>query len=173
MPRQHGRLASQEHCERAESRRLGLFLCHEGSRQPEGEDAAITGVAGLEAASRLMAHVETEDPAEAVAPARRLLSTRDRPTAIVAQTDGVAIGVIRAAREMGLRVPDEISIIGYNDQAEAAQADPPLTTFACPREEHGRTAVEMLLAASEGRYSSPQRRVLTARLVVRGSTAPR
>lgn len=128
--------------------------------------------AGLPRNPNYLLDFSTDVPELAVEPAKEFLSRRDRPTAIVARTDSVALGALRAAKSLGIRVPKELSIIGYNDQREASESDPPLTTIATPRRHLARSAIEMLLAASEGKYDSFQTQMLNCRLVIRESTSP-
>ena len=138
----------------------------------EGYLAALR-CAGLDPVSRDVLNLATDEIELAVRPAREFLERVDRPTAVVAQSDAMAIAFLRAARQLGIGVPHQLSVIGMNDQPEAADADPPLTTVAVPERLLGRTAMEILLAASEGRLETWQRRVLSCYLVVRSSTAPR
>ena len=76
---------------------------------------------------------------------RTLLERQDRPTAIFAASDEMAIGVLRAAREAGLRVPEELSVIGIDDHEMASYFD--LTTVAQPVHEQGRVAAAQVLGA--------------------------
>jgi len=92
-----------------------------------------------------------------------------RPTAVLAMSDAMAIGATRSARELGLRVPDDLSVIGFDDIDLAAYLDPPLTTVRQPIREKGSTAVRLLIGAIAGR-SQPEHVSLETRLVVRGST---
>ena len=71
-----------------------------------------------------------------------------------------------------LRVPRDLSVVGFDDLPEAENSDPPLTTVANPRVLLGRTAVEMLLQAAAGRFAEPQARALEGCLIVRESTGP-
>jgi LacI family repressor for deo operon, udp, cdd, tsx, nupC, and nupG len=99
-----------------------------------------------------------------------LRALRLPPTAIFCCNDDLAIGVMRAARLDGLRVPEDISVIGFDDIAVAEVVDPPLTTIRQPRRDMGRHAVRVLLQALDG--SAPARRhVLPYRLIMRNSTA--
>jgi DNA-binding LacI/PurR family transcriptional regulator len=101
-----------------------------------------------------------------------LLSAPDRPTALVAYNDIIAIGAMRGARSIGLDVPGDVSITGFDDIEFASYVDPPLTTSRQPKREMGRRAVELLLDAVDGR-GGLVRETLPADLVVRGSTGPR
>jgi alanine racemase len=69
-----------------------------------------------------------------------------RPTAVLAMSDVTAIGALHAARELGIRVPDDLSIVGFDDQEYiASELDPPLTTVRLPHREMGRLAIQLLL----------------------------
>ncbi|MQA96404.1 MAG: LacI family DNA-binding transcriptional regulator [Streptosporangiales bacterium] len=96
---------------------------------------------------------------------RRLLGLDPRPTAIVAMSDVLAFGVLEAARELGLRVPENVSVVGFDDVAAAAAAD--LTTIRQSGKEKAATAARYLLIG-EG----PESVLLPHELVVRGSTGP-
>lgn len=74
-----------------------------------------------------------------------LLARKPRPSAVFCANDEMAIGAIKAARDAGLRVPDDVSIVGFDDISYAAFTDPPLTTIRQPRREFGRAAVAVLL----------------------------
>jgi LacI family transcriptional regulator len=100
-----------------------------------------------------------------------LLSLPDPPTAIFAFNDSMAIGAMRAAAERGRRVPDDISVVGFDDTIEASIAVPALTTVRQPLAELGRTAVSLLLRQIENRRLEPLAVELATRLVPRGSTA--
>jgi LacI family transcriptional regulator len=103
--------------------------------------------------------------------ARELLTRSDRPTAIFAANDLSAIRVLNVAAELGIRVPEDLSVIGFDDIPEAASASPPLTTMAQPLTEMGAQALQILLDLLKG--DDVARHVhLPAKLVVRSSTAP-
>jgi len=95
-----------------------------------------------------------------------------RPTAVLAMSDGMAIGAIRAIHERGLTVPGEVSVVGFDDVDLAASTDPPLTTVHQPVRGKGETAVRLLLSVMESRTAAPGHRRLETRLVVRSSTGP-
>jgi LacI family transcriptional regulator, repressor for deo operon, udp, cdd, tsx, nupC, and nupG len=105
-----------------------------------------------------------------LAAARTLLSRADRPTAIFAASDEMAIGALRAARELDLRVPEDVSVIGIDDHEMAGYFD--LTTVAQPAHEQGRVAATQVLAALEGDDWSPEQVILPTQLLVRRTTAP-
>jgi DNA-binding LacI/PurR family transcriptional regulator len=102
---------------------------------------------------------------------RRLLEAPRRPTAVFCYNDMTAIGALRAARAAGLRVPDDLSIIGFDDILFAAYTEPPLTTVAQPKYEMGRTAMSMLLRLLQGERTPTHLR-LPCRLVERASCGP-
>jgi DNA-binding LacI/PurR family transcriptional regulator len=103
-----------------------------------------------------------------------LLRTSDPPTAILAMSDILATGALEAANELGVSVPAELSVVGFDDSPVATMANPPLTTVAQPHEEKGRLAAEWLVrdiarGAGPGRH---RHALLPTELVVRESTAP-
>ncbi len=106
------------------------------------------------------------------AAAERLLSRRDRPTAAFCFNDEMAIGVIEAAKERGVRVPSELSIVGFDDIRFARYLDPPLTTIAQPMREIGERTVRLLLEILSGSTTTPVSVTLPHRLVIRASTGP-
>jgi DNA-binding LacI/PurR family transcriptional regulator len=105
--------------------------------------------------------------------ARELLRIRNRPTAIVAFNDMVALGAIHALHNLRLRVPGDCSVTGFDNIDIAACIHPPLTTFSQPRYALGERAIAMLLGMIEGRETNgPRTERLCGELVVRDSTAP-
>lgn len=107
-----------------------------------------------------------------VVAAGRLLDLPDRPTAIFAFNDNLGIGAMQAARARGLRIPEDLSIVGFDDTELASIVSPPLTTVRQPLEEMGRMAVSLLMRALESQRFEALHVELATRLVVRGSTAP-
>lgn len=105
-------------------------------------------------------------PQAAAAATRDLLAGDDRPTAVLCDSDQLALGVLAVARELGLAVPSQLSVIGTDDIPSAAHAVPPLTTVRQRIADKGRAAAR-LLAAPTGEHL-----VLAVELVVRGSTGP-
>ncbi len=101
-----------------------------------------------------------------------LWDSGQRPTAILAMSDAMALGAIRAARERGINVPSAMSIVGFDDIELAQFSDPALTTIHQPIARKGEMAVELLLGILEGRVGSNQHEILATRLVVRASTGP-
>jgi alanine racemase len=96
-----------------------------------------------------------------------------RPTGVLAMSDAMAVGVLRAVRELGLSVPADVSVVGFDDIDLAQHTDPPLTTIHQPIRRKGEEAARLLMTVVERRdLSRPEHRRLDTRLVVRGSTGP-
>jgi DNA-binding LacI/PurR family transcriptional regulator len=104
--------------------------------------------------------------------ARELLRLPNRPTAVFAANDLQALGVYDAAREAGLRIPHDLSVVGFDDLAFTQWSDPPLTTVRQPLRRMGAEAAGMLLTLAAGGEPDNDRVELPTKLVVRGSTAP-
>jgi DNA-binding LacI/PurR family transcriptional regulator len=121
---------------------------------------------GLDPSSLTVVDGWAYDRAEMAAIAHTLLDRPDRPTAVLAMSDEMAAAVIAAARSLGLRVPADLSVAGFDDTATATTSDPPLTTVHQPHAEKGAAAVRMLLEGGSGEVTFP------VSLVVRSSTAP-
>ncbi|MCL2516377.1 MAG: LacI family transcriptional regulator [Microbacteriaceae bacterium] len=107
--------------------------------------------------------------ADGASSARLLLQRPDRPTAIFAANDLSALGAMSAARELGLRVPQDVSIIGFDDIPEAARGR--LSTIAQPLHEMGAMALRMLVGQLAGGAAEQQHGHLSAELIVRDTTA--
>jgi LacI family transcriptional regulator len=101
-----------------------------------------------------------------------LLDLDDPPTAIFAGSDQQALGVYEAARQRGLRIPEDLSVVGFDDLPVDRWLSPPLTTVRQPLAEMGRVAAEMLGTLIEGMPLSSRRVELATELIVRSSTAP-
>ena len=100
-----------------------------------------------------------------------LFARGQRFTAAFCSNDEMAIGAIRSIKAHGLRVPQDISVVGFDDIRFARHYDPPLTTIAQPKEELGREAMSMLIELMSHADIAPRKRILPTQLVVRGSTA--
>ncbi len=101
---------------------------------------------------------------------RILLQQEKRPTAIFCQNDEMAIGVLKAARDAGVVVPEQLSVIGFDDIGFSQYCEPELTTVHQPREAIGRTAMRLLLDILKQR-NVPLDQSLKTQLIVRSSTA--
>lgn len=122
-----------------------------------------------------------ELPEDGVAAGHQLLGLAEPPTAVFAHNDMNAIGVIRAARDRGLFVPRDLSVVGCDNISLSAFIDPPLTTVAFDVEDLGERAVKQLIAQIENgsgnqknrsEVAAPQQEILYSHLIVRDSTAP-
>ena len=99
----------------------------------------------------------------------KLLGLSDPITAVFASNDLMAIGALRAIAALTLRVPDDISIVGFDDVSFAMYTEPPLTTITQPLGEIGKLATELLLGRVSGDHRGPRRYCLATGLVVRAS----
>jgi len=104
--------------------------------------------------------------------AEQLLARSDRPTAIFCFNDQMAIGAMHALRRRRLAIPDDVSVVGFDDIAFARYAVPPLTTIAQPVREIGQETVRLLLGIVRGQTLSAVSVILPHRLIVRDTTAP-
>jgi DNA-binding LacI/PurR family transcriptional regulator len=109
-----------------------------------------------------------------------MLEIDPMPTAVLVMSDALASGVVRGAVEAGLRVPDDLSVVGYDDVPSAELTDPPLTTVAQPIEHKGELTAQAILTAlaaengegpPAGDSEPPKRTILPTELVIRGTTA--
>ncbi|WP_131743070.1 LacI family DNA-binding transcriptional regulator [Actinomadura roseirufa] len=128
--------------------------------------AAVEALPGG-ALTRATAAIEVGSARDAAA---RLLTRPDPPTALVCDDDLLAAGAYKAARALGLDVPSELSVTGFDDVLLATALEPELTTVRLPAEELGAQGMTALLELLSGHR--PVSRVLPGRLVVRGSTGP-
>jgi LacI family repressor for deo operon, udp, cdd, tsx, nupC, and nupG len=131
---------------------------------------AALAAAGIAFDGRLVAAGDFTFAAGAEA-MRRLLAATPAPTAVTCANDELAIGAIGAARAAGLRVPRDLSVVGFDDIQFAAAFDPPLTTIRQSRREMGARAMALLADVLEGRPPARRRVLLPYALVLRGSTA--
>jgi DNA-binding LacI/PurR family transcriptional regulator len=112
--------------------------------------------------------VESENDREGAAKgAANLLDAAPDITAILAMSDVLAVAAIEEAQRRGRKVPEALSVVGYDDVPEAARTEPPLTTIAQPIVEKGRLAAHMIFDPGP-----PRKEILPVRLVLRGSTGP-
>nr|WP_196792135.1 LacI family DNA-binding transcriptional regulator [Motilibacter deserti] len=111
-------------------------------------------------------------PRGGLAQARRLLRLPDPPTAFVAGNDGQALGVCQAVHEAGLRVPQDVSVVGFDDLALAESHVPPLTTVHQPVRQMAATAAGIAVRLAAGKPVERMRVELPVRLVERASAAP-
>lgn len=97
---------------------------------------------------------------------------KNRPTAIFSMNDEMAIGAMQTLKNQGIRIPEDISVTGFDDIAYAKYSDPSLTTISQPAEEMGKMAMDMLLKVIEGEPLSQRECVLPTEFIIRKSTGP-
>jgi len=169
-----GAMLATRHLIELGHRRIGFMAGRPGlessSRREAGFRQALTDV-GLKVDPELIRFGNYRRDAVR-GPAAELLSQVDRPTAIFAANDLSALGTMDAAREMGLDVPGDLSVIGFDDIPEAAAAFPPLTTIRQPIQEMGAAGITMLVALMEGKPVEHTHVRLPTLLVLRATTAP-
>jgi DNA-binding LacI/PurR family transcriptional regulator len=135
-----------------------------------GYAAAIT-VAGIDWAAVQVEECPAGLEEEARAATRRMLAGDQRPTAILAMSDRLARGAVAGVHDLAFRVPDDVSVVGFDDDPEAARTIPPLTTVRQPHVRKGETTARLLIDQLEGRVPE-QPEVLPTELIVRASTGP-
>jgi LacI family transcriptional regulator len=104
--------------------------------------------------------------------ARPLLARPDRPTAIFSQNDDMAAGAIIAAGELGIAVPGDLSVVGFDDSHIASTVWPRITTIRQPIRAMAQAATDSLVKILEGSHRAPEHRLMPYELIVRGSTGP-
>jgi len=169
-----GGLAATRHLLGLGHRRVGIItgpidiLCSRA--RLDGYRAAMDA-AGLKVDPDLVAygdfHVQS-----GIERARAMLRLPDPPTAIFAGNDLMALGVYQAARKEHLRIPDELSVVGFDDLPVAGWVGPPLTTIRQPLTEMAVTAARLVLGLAHGTAPAQTRVELATELVLRESTAP-
>ena len=132
---------------------------------------AALAAAGILLEPELVVYSDWRTP-RGTAAADQLLSLRNPPTAIFGFNDNVAIGALHAARDRGLRVPEDLSVVGFDDTAQAVIVTPQLTSVRQPLAELGRTGVSLLTRLLDGQRIDALRMELSTKLVIRNSTAP-
>jgi LacI family transcriptional regulator len=104
--------------------------------------------------------------------AGRILSRQPRPTAVVAGNDEIAYGLWRSLRQHSIKVPYDISLVGFDDREEAILMDPPLSTVRVHKEEIGETCMKMLLERLHHPRMAFSQRILPTEFVIRGTVRP-
>ena len=169
----------------AESARLALEhlydLGHRSIGHIAGPGASSTGRARREAFTRITKEMGLKNcpsieagaftRAEGAPAAAKMLRSARRPTAIFAANDMIALGVVDAARALGLEVPRDLSLVGHNDMPMADLINPPLTTIRIAVDQMSQHAASLFLELVSEPDQAPTTRVLLPSLVIRGSTA--
>ena len=168
-----GAVAATEYLLGLGHRRIGFLAGRPGPRVgPAARSAAIATRSRRPASRSIRALIRVgELPAghPPRTPRGSCSSGGDRPTAIFAANDVSAIATISVARSLGLRVPDDLSVIGFDNVPESALSEPPLTTIEQPIQQMGFDATRLLIGLIESEPVARRTRMLPTRLVVRGS----
>src|SRR5690606_28919886 len=161
-----GAAAATEYLLRQGRRRIGL-IC--GPTHLVAVQDRMAGHRDALQRAGLLPHVAlAEDTPDSGASAlTRLLADDRRLDAVLATSDHLAIGALRAASEAGLRVPDDLAVVGFGDIEAAAYTTPPLTTVRTPATDQAMALARLLLSRLEGRHTTPV--VLPSRLITRAS----
>jgi DNA-binding LacI/PurR family transcriptional regulator len=168
-----GAFAATQHLVELGHKRIGLVGAPSGisvgSERQQGYARALAahGIATGETLIRIGNFKETGG----YQAARELLDLNPRPTALFVANNLMTLGALVAIRERGLRIPEDISIIGFDDMPWANLLQPPLTAIAQPTYELGQRAAQLLLARLQDRTKPLVHECLETRLVVRGSTS--
>jgi LacI family transcriptional regulator len=169
----HGITSAVRHLHRLGHRRIAFLR---GPSDRQGTDERFQGYrfglaeCGLEFMSEYVALGDyTAGPAEWKRSVEQLLSAPIRPTAVIASDDSVAAVVMRTVQEHGLRVAEDVAVVGVDDQPFAALLHPMLTTVRLPIMDAGQQAIELLLQRIQDRTRGLSRLVLPTELVVRES----
>jgi DNA-binding LacI/PurR family transcriptional regulator len=172
-----------EHLVKLGHKQIAFFKGHPGSADTEYRWKGILQAAssfGIETRPELAVQLQRDAtitepslPEEGYVHAQKLLATGRRFTALFAFNDISAIGAVRAFRDAGLRVPEDISVVGFDDIQAAAYLTPRLTTVRQPLREMGKLAAKQLLQwISNGKENGPRSICVQPELVVRESTGP-
>jgi LacI family transcriptional regulator len=169
-----GGRAATEHLIALGHRRIGVITGSKGGllcsrARLDGYRAALEE-AGIAEDPSLIRHGEF-DYQSGIAAAQKLIDHTNPPTAIFACSDHIALGVYEAARRRGLSIPDQLSVVGFDDLPTARWASPPLTTVRQPLEEMGWLAAQTLLNLNRRKTPGSPGMELGTRLVERESTA--
>jgi DNA-binding LacI/PurR family transcriptional regulator len=175
-----GAVAAAEHLIALGHRDVLVIAIERAEYAPSGaEDVVARRLRGYRTAFAVVG-VEIADDDVIVSPAtfvggvaalERAWAAGRRPTGILAMSDAIAIGAIRALRDHELSVPGDVSVVGFDDIELAQTTDPPLTTIHQPIRGKGEEAARLLLSVIAGTSQPPGHRRLATRLIVRASTA--
>jgi LacI family repressor for deo operon, udp, cdd, tsx, nupC, and nupG len=150
--------------------KIGMVMGPEDHMPSRRKLAAVAEFAGWTADDDWMVERTTFSMESARLAAARLIQRG--VTGMICASDVIALGSIRAARRMGLEVPRDVSVVGFDDSMLMTCTDPPLTTVRQPIEMMGQAAVDLLVNQIEGTGVAPDELLFEPELVVRGSTAP-
>jgi DNA-binding LacI/PurR family transcriptional regulator len=103
---------------------------------------------------------------------KELLKKKSMPTAFATLADFLALGLIKALKEMDYNIPEDISVIGFNNEIVSQFSDPPLTSVKQPKKLMGKTAMDLLLDMVEGKKIEEKNIILPTKIIERGSVGP-
>jgi len=170
----HGALTAVQHLISLGHQRIGMVAGRSsslaGAARLHGYRAALEE-AGLAYDPGIVRSTDF-DYGEALNATLRILKQPDRPTALFVASDAQALGVLEAARQLGITVPQDLSVMSFDDTMVAAMASPPLSAVRQPFQELGHEAARVLLQIADGRPPPSLRIELATELVLRTSTAP-
>jgi LacI family transcriptional regulator, repressor for deo operon, udp, cdd, tsx, nupC, and nupG len=149
--------------------RIGMVMGAEDHMPSRRKLSALTRIAGVPGESWFVERTNFSMESARLAAARLI---ERGVTGMICASDVLALGSIRAARRLGLEVPRDVSVVGFDDSALMTCTDPPLTTVRQPIEMMGQAAVDLLVNQIEGSGVAPDELLFEPELVVRGSTAP-
>ncbi len=174
--RRVGVLASVDPVERPEFEDVDGELVVHGAQRPSVDRIrgylSAMHAGGVRVTTDLICSAALGDVADADHRAGELLSRTPRPTAIFATDNVTTQGLYTAIRRLGLRIPDDVSLVGFDDLDWTTLVEPALTVVAQSPIDMGRKAAQRLFARIKGDESAPQQYLMRTHLVVRGSTAP-
>jgi len=153
-----GHVAGPLHISSARDRLLGYRKALEAHGIPLRDDYVLQGAVTLE---------------DGYIAGKKLLKLNPLPTAVFAYSDFVAVGIMQAILEAGLRIPEDVSLVGYDDIVFSAYTKVPLTTIRIPKRKLGKEAVHLLISRLGNRRNIPSHKKLKVDLVVRDSTMER
>jgi len=169
-----GCFAAAEHLAALGHKRIGFIAGPEGylsARERRGGFIEGLKTHGLDIAPDIeIEGAYTFDSGHAAA--LKILDRADRPTAIFASNDEMAIGAYKAAFELGIQIPADLSLVGYDDSPMATRVSPPLTTVHLPSRDMARAAAAALLTADDEKDGKTGAIIFESALVVRDSTGP-
>ncbi|WP_078408921.1 LacI family DNA-binding transcriptional regulator [Priestia abyssalis] len=168
-----GGYIATEHLLSLGHRRIGIIAeaaTVSGTERTRGYEKALVN-AGIEVDESLVIPIKEPTIEGAKQHAKKLLDREQRPTAIFGCNDILAIGTMLAAKELGITLPDELSIMGFDNTVMCEIVEPQLSSVAPPIQEMGRQAMELLIQQIEQKDNMKQRISLLPELVIRHSTS--
>lgn len=165
-----GRIAA-EHLLGLGHRRLGLVVGRQGSVDSMDRQKGFQSVVAKHADAEVVGSVELQGPTASPEELIALLTSEHRPTALFVWSDDVAFKCMKVAQDLNLRVPEDLSIVGFDSTPACEMSHPPLTSVGQPVEEMARTATKFLAHLVSKKGSGARQHVFAPRLDVRSSTA--